>query len=198
MEAGAGALHQSGTANQGKSQRAYRTYKREKGTAFSPYHLQPGIAVRLAELTEELEELRTENALLLQKFEHVEDAGAKVFRRDIATMEAGLKKLEAQEQKYSAEMDKVLSEYAELKAPAADFDPVELYQARQVLRPAQEKAAERQLEETLQKKPSLIMLLSAKQEVSRLLGEDTEERQARQMVIRRQRSDPQKPKHFQR
>ena len=42
------------------------------------------------------------------------------------------------------------------------------------------------------------MLLSAKQEVSRLLGEDTEERQARQMVIRRQRSDPQKPKHFQR
>ena len=42
-----------------------------------------------------MEELRTENALLLQKFE---DAGAKVFRRDIATMEAGLKKLEAQEQ----------------------------------------------------------------------------------------------------
>ncbi|MFQ7019103.1 MAG: hypothetical protein ACLRRI_05520 [Oscillospiraceae bacterium] len=56
------------------------------------------LAVRLAELTEELEELRTENALLLQKFEHVEDAGAEVFRRDIATMEAGLKKLEAQEQ----------------------------------------------------------------------------------------------------
>ena len=61
-----------------------------------------------------------------------------------------------------------------------------------------EKAAERQLEETLQKKPSFSLLLSAKQEVSRLLGEDTEERQARQMVIRRQRSDPQKPKHFQR
>ena len=66
------------------------------------------------------------------------------------------------------------------------------------IRPAQEKAAERQLEETLQKKPSFSLLLSAKQEVSRLLGEDTEERQARQMVIRRQRSDPQKPKHFQR
>ena len=31
-----------------------------------------------------------------------------------------------------------------------------------------------------------IMLLSAKQETSRLLGEDAEERQARQMVIRRQ------------
>ena len=164
------------------------------------YHVKrhKALAVRIAELTEELEELRSEKALLFQKLEYAEDAGAEEFRKDIATMEAGLKKLEAQEQRYSAELDKALAEYAELKAQASDFDSVELYQARQVLRPAQEKAAERQLEETLQKKPSLIMLLSAKQEVSRLLGEDTEERQARQMVIRQQRSDPQKPKHFQR
>ena len=164
------------------------------------YHMKrhKALAVRIAELTEDLEELRSEKALLFQKLEYAEDAGAEEFRKDIATMEAGLKKLEAQEQRYSAELDKALAEYAELKAQASDFDSVELYQARQVLRPAQEKAAERQLEETLQKKPSLIMLLSAKQEVSRLLGEDTEERQARQMVIRRQRSDPQKPKHFQR
>ena len=164
------------------------------------YHVKrhKALAVRIAELTEDLEELRSEKALLFQKLEYAEDAGAEESRKDIATMEAGLKKLEAQEQRYSAELDKALAEYAELKAQASDFDSVELYQARQVLRPAQEKAAERQLEETLQKKPSLIMLLSAKQEVSRLLGEDTEERQARQMVIRRQRSDPQKPKHFQR
>ena len=164
------------------------------------YHVKrhKALAVRIAELTEDLEELRSEKALLFQKLEYAEDAGAEEFRKDIATMEAGLKKLEAQEQRYSAELDKALAEYAELKAQASDFDSVELYQARQVLRPAEEKAAERQLEETLQKKPSLIMLLSAKQEVSRLLGEDTEERQARQMVIRRQRSDPQKPKHFQR
>ena len=164
------------------------------------YHVKrhKALAVRIAELTEDLEELRSEKALLFQKLEYAEDAGAEEFRKDIATMEAGLKKLEAQEQRYSAELDKALAEYAELKAQASDFDSVELYQARQVLRPAQEKAAERQLEETLQKKPSLIMLLSAKQEASRLLGEDAEDRQARQMVIRRQRSDPQKPKHFQR
>ena len=156
------------------------------------------LTARITELTEDLEELRSEKALLLQKFEYAEDAGAKAFRKDIATMEVGLKKLEAQEQKYSAELDKVLAEYADLKAQAADFDPMELYEARQVLRPAQEKAAERQLEETLQKKPSFSLLLNAKQETSRLLKEDTEERQVRQMLIRRQRSDPQKPKHFQR
>ena len=145
------------------------------------------LAVRIVELTEDLEELRSEKALLLQKFEYAEDAGAETFRKDITTMEAGLKKLEAQEQKYSAELDKALAEYADLKAQAADFDPVELYAARQAIRPAQEKAAERQLEDTMHEKPSLIMLLSVKQETSHLLGADAEERQARQMVMQRQK-----------
>ena len=162
------------------------------------------LAVRIAELTEELEELRSEKALLLQKLEYAEDAGAEEFRKDIATMEAGLKKLEAQEQKYSAELDKALDEYAELKAQAADFDPGELYKARQVIRPAQEKAAERPLEETLQNKPSVGLLLNAKQETLRLLGENEEEWQARQLIAhkrqeqhrnsisKRKRSDPER------
>ena len=70
-------------------------------------------------------------------------------------------------------------------AQAADFDPVELYKARQVIRPAQEKAAEQQLEDAMHEKPSLIMLLSAKQETSHLLGADAEERQARQLIMHR-------------
>ena len=143
------------------------------------------LAVRITELTEDLEELRSEKSLLLQKFEYAEDAGAEAFRKDIATMEAGLKKLEAQEQKYSAELDKALAEYADLKAQAADFDPMELYAARQAIRLTQEKAAEQQLEDTMHEKPSLIMLLSAKQETSHLLGADAEERQARQLIMHR-------------
>ena len=55
------------------------------------------------------------------------------------------------------------------------------------IRPTQEKAVKKQLEDTMQEKPSLIMLLNAKQETSRLLGEDAEERQARQMVMQRQK-----------
>ena len=149
------------------------------------------LAVRIADLTEDLEELRSEKALLLQRFEYAEDAGAETFRKDIATMEAGLKRLEAQEQKYSVELDKALVEYAELKAQAADFDPVELYEARQAIRPTQEKAAEQQLEDTMQEKLSLVMLLSVKQETSRLLGEDAEDRQVRQIVLQRQRSQRQ-------
>ena len=192
--------HYTGLVQQIKEKSKERKTLVAEKKALPIYHVKhhKALAVRIAELTEDLEELRSEKALLLQKFEYAEDAGAEAFRKDIATMEAGLKKLEAQEQKYSAELDKALDEYAELKAQAADFDPVELYEARQAIRPAQEKAAEQQLEDALQKKPSFSLLLNAKQETSRLLKEDTEERQARQMVIRRQRSDPQKPKHFQR
>ena len=162
------------------------------------YHVKrhKALAVHIAELTEDLEELRSEKALLLQKFEYAEDAGAEAFRKDIATMEAGLKKLEAQEQKYSAELDKALAEYADLKALAADFDPVELYEARQVIRPVQKKEVEQQLEGTMHEKPSLIMLLSAKQETSRLLGEDAENRQARQMIMRRRSTEQLKRSHL--
>ena len=162
------------------------------------YHVKrhKALTVRIAELTEELEELRSEKALLLQKFEYAEDVGTESFRKDIATMEAGLKKLEAQEQKYSAELDKALTEYAELKAQTAGFDPVELYKARQAIRPTQEKTAEQQLEGVMHEKPSLIMLLSAKQETSRLLGEDTEERQVRQMIMRRRSPEQLKKSQF--
>ena len=87
---------------------------------------------------------------------------------------------------------------------ATEFDPVELYAARQAIRPAQEKAAEQQLEDAIHEKPSLIMLLSAKQEASHLLGEDAEERQARQLIMcrnqeqyrnslsKRKRNDPER------
>ena len=151
------------------------------------YHVKrhKALAVRFAELTEDLEELRSEKALLLQKFEYAEDAGTEAFSKDIVTMEAGLKRLEAQEQKYSAELDKALAEYAGLKAQAANYDPLELYEVRQAIRPAQGKAAEQQLEDTIHEKPSLIMLLNAKRETSRLLGEDAEERQARQLIMHR-------------
>ena len=113
------------------------------------------LAARIAELTEDLEELRSEKALLLQQFEYDKDAGTEAFRKDIAAMEAGLQKLADQEQKYSAELDKALEEYAEAKAQAAGLDPVELYEARLAIRPGYEAAANEKLERAFGGKDSL-------------------------------------------
>ena len=122
--------HYTGLVQQIKEKSKERKTLVAEKKALPIYHVKhhKALAVRIAELTEDLEELRSEKALLLQKFEYAEDAGAEEFRKDIATMEAGLKKLEAQEQKYSAELDKALDEYAELKAQAADVDAVERMQ----------------------------------------------------------------------
>ena len=53
------------------------------------------------------------------------------------------------------------------------------------IRSVQEKESEKQLEDAMHEKLSLIMLLSAKQETSHLLGADAEERQARQLIMHR-------------
>ena len=166
------------------------------------YHVRhhKALAVRIAELTEDLEELRSEKTLLLQKFEYAEDAGAEAFRKDIATMEAGLKKLEAQEQKYSAEMDKVLSEYAELKAPAAELDPVELYAARQAIRPEKELNAVEQLQRAYGDKYRPLAMLDSKRKASGLLHEYADEqavqklKRAQQQKIQSEHTPPQSKK----
>ena len=140
------------------------------------------LAAKIAALTEDLEELRSEKALLLRQFDYVEDAGAEAFRKDIAAMEAGLQKLEDQEQKYSTELDKALEEYAEVKAQAAGLDPVELYQARLAIRDSKEQEAERRVQEAYGQKYSLLLMLDSKKAVSRMLSEDAERQAMRRMV----------------
>ena len=101
------------------------------------------LAAKIAALTEDLEELRSEKNLLLASLAYTEEDAADKFPKDIAAMEQSLKRLEEQEQKYSAELDAALNEYAGLREQAQGFDPVQLYEARQAIRPGKEQEAER-------------------------------------------------------
>lgn len=166
------------------------------------YHVKrhKALTVRIAELIEDLEELRSEKALLLQKFEYAEDAGAEAFRKDIAIMESGLKRLEAQEQKYAAELDKVLAEYAELKAQAVDLDPVELHDARQAIRPEKELNAVEQLQRAYGDKYRPLAMLDSKRKASGLLHEYADEqavqklKRAQQQKIQSEHTPPKSKK----
>ena len=146
------------------------------------------LAARIAELTEDLEELRSEKALLLQQFEYAEDAGAETFRKDIAALESNLEKLDEQEQKYSAALDAALHEYAEVKSQAAGLDPVELYEARQAIRLGQEAAANEKLEQVFGSKYSLLRWMDAKQAQIRLTNDSLEEYAARQQAKQKYKS----------
>ena len=146
------------------------------------------LGAKIAELTEDLEELRSEKALLLQQFEYAEDAGAETFRKDIAVLESNLQKLDEQEQKYSAELDAALHEYAEVKSQATDLDPVELYEARQAIRSGYEAAANEKLEQVFGEKYSPLRWMDAKQAQTRLTNDTAEEYAAIQVAKQRHKS----------
>ena len=149
------------------------------------------LAAKIAELTEDLEELRSEKTLLLQQFDYTEDAGAETFRKDIAVLESNLQKLDGQEQKYSDELKSTLHEYAEAKAQATDLDPVKLYEARQAIRPDKEQEAESQVQQAYGEKYSPILMFDSKKAVSRMLGEVTE-----RQIVRRLARQAQKENHI--
>jgi hypothetical protein len=140
---------------------------------------------RIAELTEELEDLRTEKKQLLASLDYAEDTGLSTVKKDISAMEANLAKLEQQEQKYTAEMNAALAEYKELKAQSADFDPDELAVAQLEIRPQKEASAESRLQTVYGDKYDFWTMIGAKREVAELLGEE-EPRSIRERLRRKE------------
>ncbi|MCI5864805.1 MAG: MobA/MobL family protein [Cloacibacillus porcorum] len=156
------------------------------------------LAKRIAELTEDLEELRTEESMLLRQLKYPEDATADMFRKEIRTLEDGLKKLETNEAKYAAELDNALKQYAELQEQAAEFDPIELYEARQEIRSDHERDATRRIQDAYGNKYDILRMHDSKRDVADLLHEEAEACSIRERLRQKQQSKAQhqrKPKH---
>ena len=145
------------------------------------------LAAKIAALTEDLEELRSEKNLLLASLAYTEEDAAEQFPKDIAAMEQSLKRLEEQEQKYSAELDAALTEYTGLREQVQGFDPVQLYEARQAIRPGKEQEAENQAQQAYGEKYSPLLMFDSKKAVSRMLDEDAERLAVRRMVRQTQK-----------
>lgn len=153
---------------------------------------QRDIAKRIAELTEDLEELRTEKTMLIRQLQYPENATADMFRKEIRTLEDGLKKLEASETKYAAELDNALKQYAELQEQAAEFDLVELYEVRQEIRSDHERDATRRIQDAYGDKYDMLRMYDSKRSVSNLLREEAEERYVTEKLRMLQQKQKQK------
>ena len=136
---------------------------------------------RIAELTELLEELQSEKAILLHNIECTDSKDVSKVRKKIALMEANLKELDKQEQKYSAELDAALTEYAELKTQGEQFDPVELYDARQAIRHEKEQNVINRVQRAYGDKYNPLTMFDSKREVSGLLHEYADEQAVRDL-----------------
>ena len=145
------------------------------------------LAAKIAALTEDLEELRSEKNLLLASLAYTEEDAADKFPKDIAAMEQSLKRLEEQEQKYSAELDAALNEYAGFREQVQGFDSVQLYEARQAIRPGKEQEAENRAQEVYGEKYNPLLMFDSKKAVSRMLHEDMERQAVRRMVRQAQK-----------
>ena len=157
------------------------------------------LARRIAELTEELEELKTEKEMLLRSLDCADDTGISSVKKDIAAMESALKKLEAQEAKYSAELDAALKEYSELKEQASEFDAGELMEARLSIREEKERSAVTRVQDAYGERYDSLMMFDSKRDVANLLHEEAETRSARERLRQKQQTKTQrqrKPKHY--
>ena len=175
----------------GKSKERKSLLAEKKETPFYLIPKQHELSRRIAELTEELEELKSEKDMLLHSLECSDDAGIAAVKKDIPTMEATLKKLSQQEEKYTAELNDALRQYADLKEQAAEFDPEELQDARCALRPAMERSAVDCVQSAYGNKYDPLMMYDSKRDVANLLHEDAETRSIRERLRQKQQQQPQ-------
>ena len=154
---------------------------------------------RIAELTEELEELKSEKEVLLNTLDCADDTEISDVKKQISTMETALKKLNEQEEKYAAELEDALKQYANLKTQAADMDAVERLDARLNIRPDRERSAADRIKAAYGEKYDPLMMYDSKRDVADLLNEEAEARSVREFLRQKQKTQqPQqqrKPKH---
>ena len=146
----------------------------------------------IAELTEEIEELKTEKEMLLRSLGCADDAGISDVKKEITTLEGALKKLSEQEAKYLAELGEALKQYAELKEQVAGMDDAELMEARLDVREEKERSAVEKVKSAYSEKYDPMLMHDSKRDVSNLLHEEAEARSVREFVRRKQQQQAQK------
>ena len=170
----------------GKTKERKSLLSEKKETPFYLIPKQHELSRRIAELTEKLEELKSEKDMLLHSLECADDTGIAAVKKDISTMEAALKKLAQQEEKYANELNDALQQYADLKGQAAEFDPDELQDARRALRPAMDRSAVDRVQSAYGNKYDSFAMLDSKRDVSALLNEHEEKESVQKFLWQQQ------------
>ena len=130
------------------------------------------LSAKIANLTEDIEELKSEKAVLLNQLDCADDSGIAAIKKDIADAEASLSKLEQQEKKYSAQLEAALNEYTNFKVRGADFDAAELYAQRMILRADIMAAVVDHIQAAYGEKYDSVMMFNSKRDVTALLHDE--------------------------
>lgn len=143
----------------------------KKATPFYQFVAHNDLAKKIAELTEDLEELKSEKTMLLSSFDCSEDTGIAEVKKSVAAMEENLKRLTKQEEKYAAELEDALKQFSELREQAKNVDSAKLSEQRIALQGEKIQSATSKIKETYGEKFDPLILFDSKRDVSELLGE---------------------------
>ena len=157
-----------------KSRERKNLLTEKKNTPFYQIPKLHDLTRRIAELTEEIEELKSEKHVLLNTLNCASDADVSAVKKEIATLDSSLQKLSEQETKYSAELDDTLKQYAQLQEQAVDLDAAELMAARLAVRIDRESLAVDRVKATYGNKYNPQLMIDSKRDVADLVGEKLE------------------------
>ena len=129
---------------------------------------------QIAEVTEDLEELKSEKTRLINRIGVADDEGFKRSKARIETDRDNLKKAETAEIRATVDLEDATEEFRKLEARAAEFDPNELMDARLALRPEEESRAASILKDNYTWQYDADTIKQAKADVAKLLGEESE------------------------
>ena len=166
----------------------------KKATPFYQLVAHNDLAKQIAELTEDLEELKSEKTMLLSSFDCSEDTGIAEVKKSVAAMEENLKRLTKQEEKYAAELEDALRQYVELKKQTSGIDAVELMNARLAIREEKECSVANRVKATYGEKYNPMMMHDGKRDIANLLHEEAETRSIREHLHQTQQRQK-KAKH---
>lgn len=141
---------------------------------------------RIAQLTEELEELRSEKSLLLARFDYTEDAEMKQAKAWAKQKEKSIDDLTAKENHCEQELDTALMEFQTLSRRAEAHDPNTLWPERLHLRKTMSQETEDTLRSHFGRSFSQRRLQSAESDVQLYL-EDDEHRMRQYLLLMQQR-----------
>ena len=158
---------------------------KKQETAFWKIPKHKELTARIAELTELLEELRSDKEMLLRCMDCDDETVIPNVKKEISQTEQALKQLEQQESQYAAELDAALKQYAGLQVQAVELDPVELYQARQEIRPVNTQEATQRLQKIYGEEYSPVFMERSARDVAWQLHEAEEKNRIRKMMRER-------------
>ena len=164
---------------------------KKKSTPVLRIAIQRDLSRQIAELTEELEELKSEKQRLLRELKCADDSSVPKLQSEIARIETALAALDETEKKNTSKLNKVIQRYKDLKKQSAGFDQGEFAAERLKIRPEKQLSAENKLQSSYGKNFSIRSFFNAIRETDRTLN-DTIDVAAAKEYENRQHEQPRK------